>query len=152
MRTAQDIMTRNIVSVTEDTSIAETAHLLLEHSFNGLPVMNKDGLLTGIICQSDIVAQQKILRLPTYFTLLDGLISLTPQTETDEQVKRMTASTVKDAMSTPPTTVTPETNLDKVASLMVDANYHTVPVVRENHLVGIIGMADLLKTIAEDHA
>lgn len=148
MRLVQDIMTTDIVSVTEGTSIHTATQLLLKHGFNGLPVVNLEGSLVGLVCQSDIVAQQKELRLPTYFTVLDGLIPLSSPTDTEEQIRRMTARTVKDAMSSPVKTVAPDTPLDKVASLMVDANFHTIPVVHERNLVGIIGMADLLQSIA----
>ncbi len=148
MRLAQDIMTTNIVTVTEDTPINEAARILLENGFNGLPVLDENGGLTGVICQSDIVAQQKLLRLPTYFTVLDGLIPLTSPADTEEQIRRITASTVEEAMSSPVKTVHPDATLDKVASLMVDDNFHTIPVVDNTRLIGIIGMADLLRSIA----
>ncbi len=148
MRTAQDIMTSEVISVGEDMAISEATRMLLDHGFNGLPVLGEDGELRGIICQSDIVAQQKRLRLPTFFTVLDTLIPLTSPADTDEQVRRITASTVRDAMSAPVKTVSPDTTLDNVASLMVDANFHTIPVVKNSALVGVIGMADLLQSIA----
>ncbi|MFI3270878.1 MAG: CBS domain-containing protein [Pseudomonadota bacterium] len=148
MRLAQDIMTTDIVTVTEDTPINKAARILLEKGFNGLPVLDEDGALTGVICQSDIVAQQKLLRLPTYFTVLDGLIPLTSPADTEEQIRRITATTVEEAMSISVKTVRPDATLDKVASLMVDDNFHTIPVVVDTKLVGIIGMADLLRSIA----
>ena len=56
---AKDIMTKNIISVSPETMIADAAKLLLEKHYNGLPVVDEKGKLVGIICQSDLVYRQK---------------------------------------------------------------------------------------------
>lgn len=145
MRTAQDIMSTDPITVQEDMPISEAAIILLENDFNGVPVLNAQGSLTGLICQSDIIAQEKTLNTPSFFTVLDTLIPLQSMSELDAEVQRMTASIVKEAMSPNPKIVEPNTGIDKIASLMVDASFHTIPVVDKDKLVGIIGMADLLR-------
>ncbi|MGD9262027.1 MAG: CBS domain-containing protein, partial [Desulfobacterales bacterium] len=67
----KDIMSKDIISVTPDTEIAHVAKLLLEKRINGVPVVDEDGSLVGIICQSDLIAQQKNIPIPSLFTLLD---------------------------------------------------------------------------------
>lgn len=144
---AKDIMTRNVISVGPDTEIAQAARLLLEKRINGVPVINSAGKLVGILCQSDLIAQQKSIPIPSLFTLLDGYIPLTPTKRMDKEVEKIAATKVAEAMTAPPMTVDPETNIEKIAALMVEKNFHTVPVVDANTLVGIIGKEDVLRTL-----
>ena len=79
MLTARDIMTPSPLFVTVGTKVTEAARIMLEHHFNGLPVVEQDGTLRGVICQSDLVAQHKHLHMPSYFVILDAIISLLAQ-------------------------------------------------------------------------
>lgn len=147
MTQISEIMARDVLTVREDTPIGEAAKLLLERHINGLPVIDEDNNLVGIICQSDLVSQQKKLPIPSVFTLLDGLIPLRSSNDIEKEIKKMAATTVGDAMTPDPSTVTPETPLEEAATLMVQNNYHTLPVVEDGKLVGIIGKEDVLKTL-----
>ena len=101
----------------------------------------------GILCQSDLIAQQKSIPIPSLFTLLDGYIPLTLLSRLDKEVEKIAATKVDHAMTPDPTTVTSDTDIDKVAALMVEKNYHTLPVVDGGKLVGIVGKEDVLKTL-----
>ena len=147
MMKVSEVMTREPVTVSPDTEIAEAARLLLEKRINGIPVVEHGGTLVGILCQSDLVTQQKKFPIPTVFTLLDGLIPLGSMKSLDREVQKITATRVADAMTPDPVTVTPDTDLADVASLMVDRKFHTLPVVEGDELVGIIGKEDVLRTL-----
>lgn len=147
MLKAGDIMTKEVIAVHPETEIVQAARLLLEHHINGLPVVDQEGRLEGIICQDDLVTQQKKIPIPSYFILLDSLIPLTSQKDIEKALKKMAAVTVGEAMSTDLITVGPDTELEEIATLMVKHNIHTVPVIDEGKLVGIIGKEDILKTI-----
>ncbi|EFL51232.1 CBS domain containing membrane protein [Solidesulfovibrio fructosivorans JJ]] len=150
MLKAKDMMTSDVVTITEDTEISAAAKLLLEKGFNGMPVLNAAGKLTGILCQADLVAQQKKLSLPSVFSLLDGFIPLGSMKDLDREVEKMSALTAVHAMSRNPATVSPETGIDEVASLMTDKGYHTIPVTdAQGKVVGIIGMSDVLGTLVD---
>lgn len=149
MLKAKDVMTREVITITEDTEISQAAKLLLDKGYNGVPVLNAAGKLTGILCQADLVAQQKKLSLPSVFSLLDGFIPLGSMKDLDREVEKISALTADLAMTRHPTTVSPETGIDEVASLMTDKGYHTIPVVSEGSLVGIIGMSDVLGTLLD---
>jgi len=97
--------------------------------------------------EADLIAQQKKLPIPTLFTFLDGLIRLTSMKQIEKQVSKIAALTVSEAMTLDPVTVQPDTGLETVASLMVDSNFHTLPVVEDSNLVGIIGKEDVLRTL-----
>lgn len=144
---AKDIMTREVITVYPDTEIQQAAKLMLDNHLNGLPVIDGEGRLQGILCQSDLMAQQRKIPLPSFFVLLDTAIPLASQQSIDAQVRKMAASRVADAMTPDPLTVDPETSLEEIATLMVKHNIHTLPVFDGDRLVGIIGKEDVLRTL-----
>ena len=147
MITAQEIMTSDVITLTPEDDIGRAAQVLLENGINGAPVLDAEGRVAGILCQSDLVAQQKRLPMPTVFTLLDGYVSLSSTKQIEKEVRKIAALTVAEAMTPNPVTVQPDTRLETVAGLMVDSGFHTLPVVKEDRLVGIIGKEDVLRTL-----
>jgi len=147
MLTAKDIMTAEVITVAPDMDITAAARLLLENRINGAPVVDAAGRLVGILCQSDLITQQKKLPVPTLFTLLDGFIQLSATRQLDKEVRKIAALKVADAMTPKPVTVQPDTTIETVAALMVDNSFHTLPVMDGTRLVGIIGKEDVLRTL-----
>lgn len=147
MRTAHDIMTPEVVTISPEADITEAVKILLDKGINGLPVVDGEGRLVGILCQSDLVRMQKSLPIPSLFTLLDGFVPLSSSALLDAEVKRIAASKVSDAMSTKVVTVDPDMTIDEIAALMVDKKFHTLPVTRDGKLLGIVGKKDVLKTL-----
>ncbi|MFP4039701.1 MAG: CBS domain-containing protein [Desulfosudaceae bacterium] len=147
MITVKDIMTTAVITVTPDTEITRAAKILIEEGINGLPVVNDDNELVGIICQSDLISQQKKFPIPTFFTMLDGFIPTSSGRQLEKEVKKITAVTVDQAMTPDPVTVSPDDEISVLAGLMVDKNYHTIPVIKDGRLVGVVGNEDILRTI-----
>jgi CBS-domain-containing membrane protein len=147
MITAKDIMTQEVISISPETEIAQAAKLLLTNRINGVPVINDAGKLVGILCQSDLIIQQKNIPIPSLFTLLDGFIPLTSSKKLDKEVEKIAATKVADAMTPAPVTVNSDTGIEEIAALMVEKNYHTLPVVDADKLVGIVGKVDVLRTL-----
>ena len=147
---AKDIMTREVITVSPETEIAEAAKLLLDNSINGMPVIDESGNLAGIICQSDLIVQQQLLPVPSVFTLLDGVIPLISHKNLEKGVQKMVATTVAQAMTSDLITIHPESSIEEIAKLMVDKNIHTLPVVKKRKLVGIVSKEDVLKTLLPD--
>ena len=143
----KDIMTTDLITVTPDMDIASAAKILFDNRINGAPVVDDSGRLVGILCQSDLIAQQKKLPIPTLFTFLDGVIRLTSTKQIEKQARKIAALTVSEAMTPEPVTVRPDTGLETVAALMVDSGFHTLPVIEDSRLVGIIGKEDVLRTL-----
>jgi len=147
MLSAKNIMTTDVITVSPEEGIADAARLLVEKRINGVPVVDNEGKLVGILCQTDLVAQQKKFPIPSLFTLLDGFIPLTSMKHLESEVQKITATTVAEAMSPNPVLVRPETSIDEVSSIMVEKGFHTLPVVDEGKLVGIVGKEDVLRTL-----
>lgn len=147
MTTARDIMTREVITVTPETDITQATRILLENRINGLPVVDEKHRLVGIVCQSDLIAQQKRIPLPSLFTLLDGYITLTSAKHFEKEVQKIAATRVEQAMTPEPVTVRSDTPIEDIASLMVEKKLHTLPVVDGRELVGVIGKEDMLRTL-----
>ncbi|MBW1887587.1 MAG: CBS domain-containing protein [Deltaproteobacteria bacterium] len=146
MLKAKDIMTIGLITVTPGTEITHAAKLLIEKGINGIPVV-EDGKLLGIICQSDLIVQQKKISIPSLFTLLDGFIPLKTTKHMEKELQEIAATTVEQVMTQDPITIQPETSIEDIASLMIDKNIHTLPVVDGGKLVGIVGKEDILRTL-----
>jgi CBS domain-containing protein len=147
MLKAREIMTSEVVTVGPGTPVTEVAELLLRTHFNGVPVVDEDGELIGIVCRTDIIAEQKKLPLPSFFTILDTPIPLYSREKAEDEMRKIAAVTAADAMTPDPVTVSPGTGLDEIATIMVNKHFHTLPVMEGGKLVGIIGKEDILRTI-----
>jgi predicted transcriptional regulator len=146
MLKAKDIMTKEVITVPPDMEIVQAAKILLNNGINGVPVVENSKVI-GILCQSDLIAQQEKLPMPSVFTLLDGIIPLGSNKHFEKVLRKIAATTVADAMTPDPETVRSETGIDEVATLMLEKNFHTIPVTDEGTLVGIIGKEDILRAI-----
>jgi CBS domain-containing protein len=146
-KTVREIMTADPVTIGPDAEVTQAARLMLERRINGLPVLDSAGRLVGVICQSDLIAEQKRLPLPSFFTLLDAYIPLTSLKHLEREVEKIAAATVAQAMTPDPVSVGPETPISEAAGLMVDRGFHTLPVVEAGRLVGVLGKEDLLKML-----
>ncbi|MCF6248923.1 MAG: CBS domain-containing protein [Desulfobacula sp.] len=143
-------METNIITVTPDTQISVAVKILLENHINGLPVLDSKGKLKGILCQSDLIYQQKEFKAPPIFSMLDSFIPLASAKQLDHEMEKISALTVDQAMVKDPTTADPDMPISKIASLMVDRHFHTIPVVESGKLVGIIGQEDILKVLISE--
>ena len=128
--------------------IVDAAKILMDNNINGAPVLDREGVLVGILCRDDLISQQKKLPLPSYFIVLDGVIPLISPKHLEKEMDKITATNVEHAMTTKPITVSPDADIEIVASLMVDKKIHTIPVIdSDGGLVGIVGKEDVLKIL-----
>jgi len=149
MLKAIDIMTPDPVTLSPDTDIRTAATLLLERKINGAPVVDKKGMLVGVLTQSDLVAQQKQVTMPSIFAMFDGFIALSSREDFEREIHKIAATTVAEAMTANPKAVTPQTPIDEIATVMVNEKLFTLPVVDSGKLVGVVGKEDILRTLLE---
>jgi len=147
MKTAKDIMEKEVISITPETDISRAVELLLNNHINGVPVVGANGRLVGILCQSDLIFQQKTISLPPILTFLDGIIPLSSSKKLENEMKKISAGTVAQAMVTDPVTVTPDTPVSDIAAMMVERHFHTIPVVEDGKVIGVVGKEDVLRTL-----
>jgi CBS domain-containing protein len=147
MKTAADIMTSNIITVTTETSVQELAKILSDNNISGVPVVDDAGNLLGVVTENDLIDQSKKLHIPTVVTILDSVFYLENPNRMEKEMKKMAGATVLDIYSSEPVSVNAETTLDDIATIMAEKNIHTLPVVRNSKLIGVIGKKDIIKTL-----
>ncbi len=147
MTSAKNIMTSPPITIGPQADIQTTIKTMIEHKISGLPVVNKENELVGVITQSDLVTLQKQIKLPSVFTLLDAFITLPGSEAMEKEMQKILAYTVEEAMTKKPATIGPDTGIREIAGLMVDEKLHTLPVVDKGKLVGVVGKEDVLRTL-----
>jgi len=150
MLKAEDIMTKKVITVHEDQSVRELAKLLAEHKISGVPVVDMKGKIVGIVTESDLIDRAKKVHIPTVMRLFDAFVFLESPERMEKDLKKMSASTVKDICNRQVVSVNSKTNLDEIATLMAEKKVHTLPVIDDDELKGIIGKTDIIRTIAQN--
>jgi CBS domain-containing protein len=147
---ARDIMTTEVLTAAPETSISELSKTLENRQIGGLPVVDKDGRLVGVITQSDLVERARDLELPPAINILDLHLYLQIPSHLFHRVEKMLGTTVGDCMSPNPVTVAPDTPVSRIAALMAKQKVHTIPVLEGGKLVGVIGKMDLVRAMARE--
>jgi CBS domain-containing protein len=143
-------MTTDVLTVSPETSISELSKLLENRKIGGVPVVEQEGRLVGVITQNDLVERARDLELPPAINILDFHIYLQIPSHLFHKVEKMLGTTVGDCMTKNPVTVAPDAPVSKVAALMAKQKVHTIPVVEGSKLVGIIGKMDLVRAMAQE--
>ena len=148
MKAARDIMTRKVITVRESTPIGEVAHLLWRHRISGVPVLDDRDRLVGVVTETDLIDQRKKVHIPTVITILDAYFFLESPKKLERDLQRMAAATAGDLCSREVVTVLEDTPVDEVATIMAEQRVHTLPVLADGRLVGVIGRRDIIRTLA----
>jgi CBS domain-containing protein len=145
----KEIMTRQVIVVTPDTSVSEVARLMRENAVSGIPVVDQDQEVVGIVTEVDLVARHARPHFPAYVAFLDSIIFLESRRRYRESMRRILATTAGELMTRPVTTVRAEADVQELATLMIQERVNPVPVVDQGgHLIGIVSHTDLLHMIA----
>lgn len=124
MLKAKDVMSRNIITVSEDTSAVELAKILYENRISGAPVVDKQGRLVGVVSERDLLN-----------IIFSGNVKTTK---------------VSEIMTKNPVSFTPDTDLDKISLAISERGFRRVIIVdNENKVVGIVSRHDIIKIILE---
>jgi CBS domain-containing protein len=148
MLKAKDIMTKDVITVTPSTTIEELARILVDRRISGTPVLDENGGMIGIVTENDLVRKNKKFHIPTIIRLFDAFIMLQSQSMIEEEIKAMAAVTVSDIYKKEVITVTEDTQVDEIASIMSEKNVHLIPVVQGKEIKGIIGKIDIIKGLS----
>ncbi len=144
--TAGDIMTGDVITASPDDDVQKAVNLLLEHHISGLPVIDGDGKVVGVLSEADLIIRDKEFKGPSYINFLGGIIYLENPQRFQQELKKMTAQKVKEMMTPRVFTANPDTPVEKVVSIITDKKVNRVPVVNpDGKLLGIITRHDILK-------
>lgn len=147
MLKAKDIMTTQVLTVTEETKVEELARMFEERGVNAMPVLDDAGLLVGIVTQTDLVEQDKPLHIPTVISIFDWVLYLESEKNFKDEVAKITARTVGSLCARDVVTCTPETPVSEIAELMVEHKAHLIPVVDGKTLLGVVARLDIIRSM-----
>ncbi len=147
---AKDIMTAEILSVTPQHTVKEVAQFLLKHQISGAPVLDDAGQIVGIVTEGDLIFRDARVHLPTVMTIFDSIIYLENPHKYEHELQKIIGGKVADIMSQDILTITPETDLQEIATIMHEKKRHLLPVMDQGRLVGIVGKADVVRAIAQE--
>ena len=150
MLKAQDIMTSGVHTVEKAMPVNELAKLLSEKKISGVPVVDEEDNLVGIVTENDLIDQAKKVHIPTVMALFDSFVFLENPERLEKDLKKMSASTVGDICSSNVVTVNADTPVDELATIMAEKKVHTIPVLdHEGAMIGVIGKSDIIRTLAQ---
>lgn len=142
---ATDIMTADVVSVAEDTPVRDIVRLLLSRGISGVPVVNAEGAVTGVVSEGDLLRRAELgtqKKRGGWMTFFTGTATLA-----DDYV-RSHAEVARDIMTRAVVYAAPETTLSDLADLMEERRVKRIPILDKGKLVGIVSRSNLLRALA----
>lgn len=137
----QDVMTKDVLSITKYESIMRVADILAEKNISGLPVVDNETKVVGIITQADILSMVGVGREHTFKDLLRYMLG-------EPLPERRLGDHVGDIMTSPAITIKPDKNIAEAVRIMDEKRIRRLTVVDGNNtLIGIITRADILKAV-----
>ena len=147
MLTAKDIMTRDVLTVSPATSLEELSSILVKNEISGVPVVDDSGALYGIVTENDLISRNKRLHIPTVVSFLDAAIYLESSKKFKEDVRRLAATRVEEICKRKVVSITEDTTVVDIATIMAEKKVHLLPVIKAGKVVGIVGKRDMVKAV-----
>ena len=141
---AGDVMTRHVVSVGPNETILEAGELMLRHHVSGLPVVDANERLIGIVTERDFlrpIGPRADDRRPRWFEVIAARPVISEPTEL--RCKRKVA----EVMTPNPVTVDDNAPIDEAVRMMETHRIKRLPVTRESRIVGIISRENLMRAL-----
>jgi len=144
----RDLMTRKVITVSPDAPVHEVARLMDQNAISGVPVVDADGRVLGLVTDLDLIVRNTRFEPPAFFQLLDGRIPLETPGHYRKRLRHMLGTQARDVMTERPETIGPDEEAESVTELMVKRGVNPVPVTEAGRLVGIVSRADVVRLMA----
>ena len=141
MTTVREVMTAPVLSVRLTTPLKDVARLLVDNRISGLPVVDVDGTVLGVVSEADFLIKESGDRIVRHRPL-SRLLGDSRQTR--RQLDKVHATRAADAMTAPAITIDANRPIVEAARLMTQRKVNRLPVVDGDRLVGIVTRADLV--------
>ena len=143
----RELMTRDVATVTPETTLREVARLLTERGISGVPVVDPDGAVVGVVSEADVLVKERgPERRPA------GRFAWFTDGRDPAADAKAAARTAAEAMTSPALTIRPERPASAAARLMIERGINRLPVVKDGALVGIVTRADLVRAFTRPDA
>ena len=149
MTTVREVMDPDPVAVQPADSVEHVLRVLGEQELPGVPVIDDERRVVGIITESDLVIadEQGDLHLPHYIELFGGVIFLEPLQRFEDRIRKAFATKVRDMMTPDPDTVTAGASLEQAMHVIATRRHNRLPVVEDGRLVGVDTRLDILEAL-----
>lgn len=141
------IMQKDVKTVRPDMTVQDVAKILAEAEYTGLPVIDDEGRLLGMVTEADLLVRAQRLNVPKFFPFIGGIVYLESPRKFEEQLRKATGLVVADVMTTDVVTVREDDTIQDVATLMVQRKINRVPVVDDGNLIGIVTRDDIIRAV-----
>jgi len=141
--TVEDIMTRRVITVRPETSVREAARLMFTNRVSGLPVVDADERVVGIISDGDLILRQRRPKVTPWWRLF-----FENAEDLARRYKKVVGLTVADVMTQPALVISPAFGIETAAAILDNRKIRRLPVVRDGRLVGIVSRGDLIRALA----
>ena len=143
MKKVEDIMTRDVIAVGPGTTIRQVAVLLADYGISGLPVMDDQGAVVGILSEGDLIVRQRPRPQPSWWGLFfqDG-------ERLAREYQKAAGTMVAEVMTTTVIGIRPDAPIEAAAMLLDRHKIRRLPVMDDGRLVGIVSRGDLIKALA----
>ncbi|MCZ7371485.1 MAG: CBS domain-containing protein [Candidatus Methanoperedens sp.] len=139
----KDVMTGNAICISKDADIHEAARILSENRISGLPVVNEEKRLIGIVTEADILYSAGMEKSHNFGDILRNILG-------EPHPKIRNGSKVEEIMTTRVITTSPDRDIREVAKILDEKRIKRLPVVdKNNKLIGIISRADILRYLGK---
>ncbi len=138
---AEDVMTRDVISVVPDATVLEAARLMLQHHISGLPVVDEGGKLVGVLSEGDFLRRRETRTEHKRSRWLEFLMG---PGRIAAEYSHSHGSKVSEVMTTDVQTVADDTPLEEIVELMERKRIKRVPVLCGEQLVGIVTRSNLM--------
>lgn len=141
---AQDVMSRDVVTVTPDDTVVQAARLMLQRKFSGLPVVDANGSLVGMVTEGDLLRRTEtgtVRRRPRWLEFVAGPGRLAAE------YTHSAGKFVSEVMTHDVLAVSEDAALAEVVDLMERNRIKRVPVTKGDRLVGIITRQNLVRAL-----
>lgn len=148
-KTILDVMTSNPITVKRETDLKDAIALLANNKISGLPVVDDENHLIGILSESDLMWQESGVEPPPYIMILDSIIYLQNPSRYEKQIHKALGQTVGDVMSEKPMTITSDKTIKQAAHILHHKDVRRLPVVDDQgKVIGILTQGDIIRAMA----
>lgn len=150
-KTVGEVMTPNPITVTPETPLQSAIKLLAEHRISGLPVVDDQQKLVGVISDTDLMWQESGVDAPPYIMLLDSIIYLQNPARYEKELHKALGQTVGEVMNDLPISIQPTQTLREAAHLMNDKKIRRLPVLdpETKKVIGVLTQGDIIRDMAQ---
>lgn len=147
---ARDIMKKEVITVYKEDPIDKIIKILMKNNISGIPVVDENEHVIGMVTEQDLITKEKGLKIPSYIEFLGSILFIDGVKEFNLDLQKALAINVQHIMTSPAYTVQGDATIAEIASIMVNRRINRVPVVdKQNKLIGIIGRGDLLPLLIQ---